>query len=99
MKVFTLAYLKVRDGEMVYMRIFVDRQQSRALLNVIGRKMLDQMRGATYGDSRCNLVHLALWAHASEGQSPGRIAHAPGAKIFFADAIQGTPKCQWAEKC
>jgi hypothetical protein len=64
----------------------------------LGEEMLDQMRGATYGDSRCNVVHLATygdsrcnvmhlvpWARASEGQSPGRIAHAPGAKIFFAD--------------
>jgi hypothetical protein len=67
----------------------------------LGEEMLDQMRGATYGDSRCNVVHLATygdsrcnvmhlvpWARASEGQSPGRIAHAPGAKIFFADVCE-----------
>ena len=56
-KVFSLAYLEVRDRKLVYMRTFVDRQQFMARPNVIGRR---NVRPNAWGD----IWRLTLQRHA-----------------------------------
>ena len=82
-KVFRLAYREVRDGKMVHMRTFVDRQQSRARPNVIGRRNVRQ-------NARGDVCRLKLQPGAPGvvcARKRGSIAraHCPGAlrKVFF----------------
>ena len=82
-KVFRLAYQEVRDGKMVFMRTFVDRQQSRARPNVIGRRNVRQ-------NARGDVCRLTLQPGAPGvvcARKRGLIAqaHCPCAlrKVFF----------------